>query len=87
MSARKARAPRLPKNWPTVGGRPATREEIEQWLAQGETHFNCPRYATDPHFCRYCTQPLEHEPCHICKAHRFEPRAAELRALLAQLPT
>lgn len=80
MAAR-SRKQRLPKGWPTKDGRPATREEINAWITSGQKHFGAPRYPTDPHFCSSCTQPLEHEPCHVC-AKAFAEKAALYCALL-----
>lgn len=72
---------KLPKGWPTVEGRFATREEITDYLAKTDAHYKQAAYPTMPHFCRGCTAPLEHEPCSVCARAQNE-KNEKLRGLL-----
>jgi hypothetical protein len=73
---------RRPKGWPTIEGRPATPEEIAEYCAKVEAHYTAPRALTAPHFCKHCTQPLEHEPCHVCWSAHFEKQVRDYRTLI-----
>jgi hypothetical protein len=73
---------RVPKGWPTVQGRPATRAEIAAYVARVEAHFMGPIEPTRPHFCGECTAPLEVEPCPVCWGCRYKAQLQDLRAFL-----
>lgn len=76
------KARKTPKGWPTIEGRPATREEISAYIVKVEAHFTGPVVPTHPHFCNGCTAPLEFEPCPVCWVHRYKGQLTELGVLL-----
>ncbi len=68
--------------WPTVGDRLATREEVEQRLADADVYFAQPSRSCALHYCEKCGSPLEAAvPCSLCR-EVYQKRAVPIREML-----
>ena len=74
---------RRPRDWPTVGGKPATSEQMREFVMKVRTHYAQPTVRTMPHFCPRCTSPNEVFPCPVCRKVDLE-RAAKIESMNAQ---
>ena len=82
-AAGRAKKKRRPSDWPTVGGKPATLEQMREFVAKVREHYSQPTRHTAPHFCPKCTSPNEVWPCPVCRKGDLA-RAEKIENMAAQ---